>query len=155
MFSQIFSYKYAFQILVFAVFCAVLALFVPHISLAQDLKSGMSRYVNAFAGEGGAGLSTPSDARTVVAKVIKAFLSILGILFLAYAVYAGYLIMSSGGEEEKIKKGKSTLITAAIGVLVIFSVYSILYFVLGLLAPPPAEEGLIFEANVNLDFRGP
>lgn len=109
-----------------------LFVFLPgSVSAQSTVGSNINRYTSAFAGEQGAGFSTPTDPRTVVAKVIEAFLSLLGILFLAYAVYAGYLIMSSGGEEDKIRRGKSTLKTAAIGIFVIFSAYSIMYFVVG------------------------
>ena len=143
--------KHTFQILLFAIFCAVLILFIPSISKAQIVGSSMTQQINAFAGPNGAGFGAASDPRAIVVKVIRAFLSILGILFLVYAVYAGYLIMSSGGEEEKIRKGKSTLLTAMIGVLVIFSVYSILYFVLSLFQARVRERAIL---DIGIDRNG-
>lgn len=135
----------------------IFILLIPNVSSAQgDVSSNMARYTGAFAGEQGAGFSNASDPRAVVGKVIKIFLSLLGILFLVYAVYAGYLIMSSGGEEDKIRRGKSTLQTAAIGIFVIFSVYSILYFVLGsVLFATQTKPDLYIEAGIgtqNYDY---
>lgn len=151
MFLQIFIDKFLFKIILAVFFVLTLALFVPATASAQsEVGSNINRFTNAFAGEQGAGFSMPSDPRAVVARVIQVFLSLLGILFVAYAVYAGYLIMSSGGEEEKIRKGKSTLQTAAIGVFVIFSVYSLLYFVLGsILSSTGATPNVYIEAGVG------
>lgn len=129
----------------------IIELIVPTVYAQSTVGSSMNRFTSAFAGEQGAGFSTPSDPRAVVGRVIEIFLSILGILFVAYAVYAGYLIMSSGGEEEKIRKGKSTLQTAAIGVFVIFSAYSILYFVVGSVwfATEARPTGSYIEAGIS------
>lgn len=129
---QKFINKFKSKILLSVFFCLMLML--PNISLAQGstVGSDINRNLNAFAGEQGVGYKgPPADPRTVVGGIIEVFLSILGVLFVSYAIYAGYTIMSSGGEEEKIRKGKSTLQTAIIGIFVIFSAYSILYFVVG------------------------
>jgi hypothetical protein len=103
--------------------------FLPQASSAEGFADEYERQTEAFAGARGAGFEKPADVRIIVAQVIKVFLSIIGVLFLAYAVYAGYLIMTSAGNEEKVTKGKATLRTAVIGVLVILLAYSILYFV--------------------------
>ncbi len=102
----------------------------PKIAAADTFKDDLNQQTQAFAGEQGAGFENPTDPRTVVAKVISMFLSIIGVLFLVYGVYAGSLIMLSGGEREKIDKGKSTLRTAVIGVLVVLSAYSIMRFII-------------------------
>lgn len=132
MFLQNLVKKFLFKT-VSLVFCGLLlTVFVPTVVSAQStVGSSVNRFTRAFAGKQGAGFTSAPDPRVVVAGVIEVFLSILGILFLAYAIYAGYSIMASGGEEEKIRQGKSTLKTASIGVVVIFSAYGILYFVIG------------------------
>ena len=57
----------------------------------------------------------------LVGKIINAGLGVLGILLLIYLLYGGFLWMTSGGESEGVKKAK-TMITNAIVGLVIISV---------------------------------
>ena len=65
-----------------------------------------------------------SDPRVITALAIRGFMSLLGILFICYVVYAGFTWMTAGGEEEKIRKAKSTLVTGVVGMTVIFAAYS-------------------------------
>lgn len=64
-----------------------------------------------------------------IGVMIQVFLGILGIIFLALVIYAGYNWMTARGNEEKITKAKSTLITSIIGLVIIVSAYVITYFV--------------------------
>ena len=48
---------------------------------------------------------------------------------MAYAVYAGYIILTSAGNEDQIEKGTSTLKTATIGIIIALSSYAIVTFV--------------------------
>ena len=102
---------------------------VQPISAQGDPGPTFDQQLEAFAGKEGVGLEKPIDPRIVVAQIIRVFISVVGLLFLLYAVYAGYMIMSSAGEEEKVRKGKSTLRTAIIGIFVVLSSYGILYLV--------------------------
>lgn len=74
-------------------------------------------------------LGRPNDPRLIVALVIKGFMSLLSILFLCLVVYAGVTWMTAAGDEEKIKKAKSTLVTGVIGMLVILAAFSIAHIV--------------------------
>ncbi|MBI4434564.1 hypothetical protein HY635_01990, partial [Candidatus Uhrbacteria bacterium] len=58
------------------------------------------------------GLST-QDIRITVAKIIRAFIGILGLVALVIILYGGFLWMTSGGDEEKIGKGKKVLTNGA------------------------------------------
>ena len=68
---------------------------------------------------------SPKDPRVVVSLSISYFLSILGTLLLAYLVYGGFLVMTSGGEEDKVTKGKKTIGTATLGIVVILGAYGL------------------------------
>lgn len=94
----------------------------------QFQGSEMEAQLNAFGGDKGAQL-TYSDPRIMVAKLIKTFLSIIGIIAVVLALYAGFLILTSSGNEEKIETGKRILMYCAIGTAVILGAYSITYFV--------------------------
>src|SRR3989338_2257397 len=54
-----------------------------------------------------------------------------GGLFLIGIIYGGLLWMTSGGEEEKITKGKTIILWCGIGIVVIFSAYLITNFFTG------------------------
>ena len=65
----------------------------------------------------------------VMAVVIKAFLSILGILFLVLVILGGFYWMTAGGDEQKMTKAKDILKKAIIGLIIIVSSYAITAFV--------------------------
>lgn len=73
--------------------------------------------------------SAPTDIREIVAKLINIFLSILGIIFLSMILYAGFIYMTSQGEEEKIEKAVSQIKTGVIGLVIILAAYGISIFV--------------------------
>lgn len=70
------------------------------------------------------------DVREVVASVINVLLSLLGVLFVALIVYAGFLWMTANGNEDQVGRAKKTLYAAVIGLLIISSAYIIAQFVI-------------------------
>ena len=74
------------------------------------------------------------DIRIVIAKIIRAVLGLLGIVVVVIIIYAGYEIMLSGGDEEKINRGKKILMNAVIGLAIILSSFIIVQFLLNALS---------------------
>lgn len=70
------------------------------------------------------GLSV-QDPRLTVARFINVFLGILGTIFIAYIVYAGYLWMTAGGEEEKTTQARTHIRNAVIGLVIILTAFGI------------------------------
>lgn len=70
-----------------------------------------------------------TDVPTLIGRVIKAILGIVGSLSLLMFIYGGFIWMMSGGNEEKITQGKKTLLWATLGIVIIFSSYSILNWI--------------------------
>lgn len=70
------------------------------------------------------------DVPTLAGIIIKAILGFTGSVALLMFVYGGFLWLTSGGNPERIKKGKDTLIWAAIGLAFIFSSYIIANFII-------------------------
>lgn len=66
---------------------------------------------------------------TVIAFVIQAALSLLGIIFLVIIVFAGYRWMTAAGNEEAIKKSQEAIKRAIIGLIIVLMAYAITYFV--------------------------
>jgi hypothetical protein len=66
---------------------------------------------------------------TIVGRIIHVFLGILGVVALVLIVYAGFLWMTAGGDEEKVTKAKQIITQAVIGLAIILSSYAITSFV--------------------------
>jgi len=64
---------------------------------------------------------TNTDPRSLATRIINISLGFLGIIALLIILYAGFLWMTSGGNEEKIAKAKKTLIAGVIGLVIILS----------------------------------
>lgn len=62
--------------------------------------------------------------------VIKGFLGVTGSIALVMFVYGGMMWLISGGNPDKIKKGKDVLVWAVIGLAIIFSSYFIVDLVI-------------------------
>lgn len=60
---------------------------------------------------------------------------VVGLLYfiaVAFALYAGFQILTAGGDEDKVKSGKTTLINAVIGLIVIFLASQIVTWIVNL-----------------------
>lgn len=99
--------------------------FLPTIALAQ-LSNADDKL-----GEIGTKLSdTPSDLPIFIGNIINVFLSLLGVIFVLYTVYAGWLWMSDQGEGKKAQKAKDMLRQAVVGMVIIIAAYAISNFVI-------------------------
>ncbi len=92
-------------------------------------NAGVNKQTAAFTGDQGADFGRVRDPREAVARVVQSFLVLLGTLFLVYAVYAGYLILTSMGNEERIEKGKHILRNTVIGLTIILAAYGTTWIV--------------------------
>jgi len=61
---------------------------------------------------------------------INYFLTFVGVIAVAFIIYAGFLMIIAQGEEEQVTKGKKIIIWAAIGLLVIMLSFAIVNFVI-------------------------
>lgn len=78
-------------------------------------------------------LSNPLDTASIpgiIGKVINAALGIVGSLALIMFIYGGITWMTAAGNEQNVTKGKNIIIWATLGLVVIFSSYAIVRFVL-------------------------
>lgn len=72
---------------------------------------------------------TDTTLSQTVGMIISIALGLVGIIFLALTVYAGFLWMTAAGDEEPITKAKKILTTSVIGLVIVLAAYSITYFV--------------------------
>lgn len=79
-------------------------------------------------------LGLPStDIRLIIANIIRAALGLMGIVLVGLILYAGFIWMTSAGNEETIAKAKKIIVNAVIGLAIILSAYSIVLFVMKML----------------------
>lgn len=94
------------------------------------------------------------DIRIIVARIIRIALGLLGLVLLCIILYAGYLWMTAGGNEEKIITSKRMMVNAAIGLAIILAAFSIVSFILRLLGVGSGAGGAgIGTPNVT-NFQG-
>ena len=79
------------------------------------------------------GTSANSVELTIQTLIDRAmmFLALLAVL---YGIWGGFQILTAGGDEEKVKKGRTIIIQVVIGIIVIVLAGSIVKWVINLVA---------------------
>lgn len=113
------------NLLVFSLLTA--GLLAANFALAQNFGTNE---VNT----GLAGSLSSTDPRTIVGRIINIALGFLGVIAVGLMTYAGFLWMTSGGDEEKITTAKKILKNAAIGLVIILSSWAIATFIISRLS---------------------
>ena len=75
------------------------------------------------------GLGT-QDLRVMIMKIVRVILGLVGIIAIIIVIYGGYIWMTSGGSPDKIDKAKRILTNAVIGLVIIFSAFAIVSFII-------------------------
>lgn len=100
-----------------------------------------SFFVNKAFAQGSAGLwnnpqggTAPSAAAQGtlgqnITTIINYFLGILGLIAVAFLIYAGVLMVTAGGAEEQVTKARKIIMYAVIGIVIILLSYTIVTFV--------------------------
>ncbi|MCX6744070.1 MAG: pilin, partial [Candidatus Parcubacteria bacterium] len=104
-----FDNKTAKVLLIVILFAAVFLFVSPALAQTQDL-TGLS-YAQYT------GLGT-QDIRITVAKLIRVFFGLLGLVAILIILYGGFLYMTSQGNPEVIDKAKKVLYGALIGLII-------------------------------------
>lgn len=127
--SRMRSKPWAWKLAVLALFVvsagAMAALFAPP-ALAQvvDPTDGLETFAET------AGFSTTGDIRITIARLIRTGISFLGILAVVFILYGGFLYMTAGGADDKVKRAKKVFTSALVGLVIILSSFAIAQFVL-------------------------
>lgn len=89
--------------------------------------TGLQNQLEAAGGASGAGFGKPTDPRVTAFKIIKVAFSFLGTIFICLTLYAGFLWMTAGGNEDNLEKAKKLLTQTVVGLIIILSAYSITF----------------------------
>lgn len=104
---------------------------LPCVDGQGPLQPGQ-QYCSKASDSEGIPLENPIKATSVpelVNSIVRSILGMVGALALFMFVYGGMLWMTSAGNNQRIEKGKETLIWATIGLAIIFASYGILQFI--------------------------
>ncbi|MFA5936219.1 MAG: pilin [Patescibacteria group bacterium] len=113
-----------------AVTTALLA--APSLAAAQTAGNPFERAANMASEVGSnAGLGEPKPLTQIIGSIINIALGFLGIVLLFYLLYAGFLWMTAGGDEGKVKTARTMISQAIIGLIIIVAAFAISTFVLG------------------------
>lgn len=99
----------------------------PTASFALDFGNQYTKNAAAQAG-----FDANTDETTLsetIGGIIKVALSLVGTIFLALTVYAGFLWMTASGDESKVEKAQNILRSAVIGLVIALGAYGITTFV--------------------------
>ena len=72
---------------------------------------------------------TEEPFRTSIIDVINYLLTFVGLVAVIIFIYAGFLLLTGGGKDDQIEKGKKYMIWAAIGIVVILFSYVFVEFI--------------------------
>ncbi|MCU0679706.1 MAG: pilin [Planctomycetes bacterium] len=107
-----------------------LILISPSLVFAQFSSRVMTSKLDAVAQQSGYSASTDETTLvTTLGSIVNILLSLLGIIFVALTIYAGFNWMTAQGNEEKVKESKATLRTAVIGLVITLSSFAIWKFI--------------------------
>lgn len=71
-----------------------------------------------------------TDIRTTIARIVRQVMAFLGIITVLLMLYAGFLWMTAGGNDEQIGTAKKIMVAAVIGLAIILSAYGLANFVI-------------------------
>jgi len=100
-----------------------------------------------------------TELRAYILKVVNFWLAFLGIVAVAFVIYAGFLYVTAGGEDGQHEKAKKIVIYASIGIIVVLVSFALVNTVIksggGHAVGPSSltgeESGLFGEENIEIE----
>ena len=104
-----------------AVFCLTIVLPTPAVHAADAYGLEKTKSLTQFK-------SVTKKLPELIGSIVSVALSLVGFVFLALALYAGFKWMTAQGNEKDVTAAKDTLINATIGIVLIVAAYAITNF---------------------------
>jgi len=73
--------------------------------------------------------SVTYDIKTLGLNIANTIVWVAGVLAVIYLIYGGILYITSAGEEDKAKKGKTAVVNAIIGIAIVIGALIIVKFI--------------------------
>ncbi|MBI2644638.1 hypothetical protein HYW94_00465 [Candidatus Uhrbacteria bacterium] len=111
-----------------SIFC--MAYSVPHSAPAYAAATNTRTLsgINMFEGIGNAGVK--QDPRKVIKNIINVVMGFLGMLAVLVILYAGFRWMTAAGNKEHVEAAHKMLTNGVIGLVIIFSAWTLAQFVI-------------------------
>lgn len=95
----------------------------------QDNNATLNKLKEVGAVKGPYAFADMDSLSEIIGAAIKAFLSLLGVIFLVLMIYAGFHWMTAQGDEQKVEKAKNTIVRAIVGLVIVVGAYAIWAFI--------------------------
>lgn len=118
--KKLFIFIFIFSLIVYGLS------FSPQVVLAVGPLLSNSLIQDAECSSGSCSLNTFIALGVSLSNII---LGLVGALTLAMFIYGGVMLLISGGNSEKISKGKDIILGSVVGLLIVFGSYTIISFV--------------------------
>lgn len=82
---------------------------------------------------GGLNPGVTGTGESAIMAVIRSFLQFVTIIAVAYVLWAGFQILTAGGDDDKVKSGRKTIIQVIIGIVVMWIGYALVTWVINAL----------------------
>ncbi|HNU81643.1 MAG TPA: hypothetical protein PLA05_01760 [bacterium] len=99
-------------------------------NLKTAFDTSSSSALGIVSGAGGAGYNNNVVLETVVGRIITGLFSLLGVIFIIFIIYGGYLYLTASGNEEQTKKATSIITQNIVGLVIILGAYALTYFII-------------------------
>jgi len=76
---------------------------------------------------------TAATGEAAIMNLIRSFLQFVTIIAVLYVLWAGFQMLTAGGDEEKVKTGRKIIIQVILGIVVMWLAYAVVNWVVGAL----------------------
>ncbi|MCH2188296.1 hypothetical protein MK079_00505 [Candidatus Gracilibacteria bacterium] len=104
---------------------------IPYCDGSEEENCGLQRGIEQI--QRIEDLETERSASEYVQDVVAYILSFLAIITVVVIIYAGFVILTSVGNDEKVSSAKNTLLSSLIGLGLIFLAFPIAQFIIDVL----------------------
>ncbi len=113
------------KVVSFSLVLLISCFMVGAVSAQNGVANGLE-YAGDVASDGGLG---DADSETAISAIINTVLGFLGLIALVVILLGGFKWMTSGGNDDKVKKAKATLMAGITGLIIVLAAYVIVGFV--------------------------
>ena len=94
----------------------------------NPIASGLSNAATAAGISGGC--ASVDCLVTIIGNVLNVALGFVGIILLLYFLYAGFMWMTAGGDEDKVKDATTTIRNAVVGLAIVMVAFAVSSFIM-------------------------
>lgn len=102
---------------------------VAHANLGNPFTYGQG-IMKTVGTEATGSAAEPVSLPVIIGRIINIALSLLGLVFLGLALYAGFKWMTAQGDSKGVDEAKDTLKNAVIGIIITVAAYSLSSFIM-------------------------